>query len=86
MESDIKDKYTFAEHREQTAKDCEQIAEILQKLAARVREGDMKAYEHFWLEGGTEEGDAKILAIREMFILRYLYREEVLNETLFDEN
>lgn len=67
---------TFAEHREQTAKDCEQIAEIMTKLAADVREGNLKAFEAFWWEGGTEEGDAKICALREMLLLRYAFREE----------
>jgi methionine salvage enolase-phosphatase E1 len=67
---------TFAEHREQTAKDCEQIAEMITKLAADVREGNLKAFEAFWWEGGTEEGDAKICALREMLLLRYAFREE----------
>ena len=67
---------TFADHREQTAKDCEQIAEIITKLAADVREGNLKAFEAFWWEDGTEEGDAKICALRETLLLRYAFREE----------
>lgn len=72
---------TFAHHREQTAKDCEQIAGIITKLATEVREGNMKAFEEFWWEGGTEEGDAKIQALRETLILRYAHREESLTNT-----
>ncbi len=65
----------FKEHKEQTAHDCEQVAEILTGLAAEIREGNMTAFEAFWLEGGTEEGDAKILDIRERLILRYMVRQ-----------
>lgn len=66
---------TFAEHKERTAHDCEQVAELLKKLAAEVREGNMDAFEEFWWEGGTEEGDAKINALRENIIIRYVYRK-----------
>ena len=67
---------TFAEHKEKTAQDCEAVATILTELAADVREGNMNAFEQFWLSGGTEEGDPKIAMIREMLLLRYVYREE----------
>jgi len=67
---------TFAEHKEQTAKDCEAIADIMTKLAAACREGDMAQFEGMWLAGGTEEGDAKIAALREMIMLRYVFRLE----------
>lgn len=70
---------TFAEHKEQTAKDIESVVEILTKIAAEVREGNMLKWEEFWYEGGTEEGDAKIFAIREMLILRYAYRQESIS-------
>lgn len=66
----------FQEHKEQTAKDCEQIAKMLTDLAKEIRSGDMKSFEEFWMEDGTEEGDAKIQEIRERIILRYLVREE----------
>lgn len=65
---------TFIEHKEQTALDCEQIAKELTELAIAVREGNLLAFEHWWIEGGTEEGDAKILAIRELVSLRYIHR------------
>lgn len=67
---------SFADHKEATAKDCEAIAKIITDLAAQVREGDLGAFEAFWIEGGTEEGDAKIMALRENLTLRYLYRRE----------
>ena len=67
---------TFAEHKEQTALDCEQVAKNLTELAGKVREGDMAAFEHFWFQGGTEDGDAKLYAIRETIFLRYAFRKE----------
>lgn len=70
------ERITFAEHKELTAKDCEQVAEIIRSLAVDVREGNLASFEKFWVEGGTEEGDAKINPIREMLILRYYNRAE----------
>ncbi len=67
---------SFAEYKEATAKDCEAMAKYITDLAAQVRDGDLKAFETFWIEGGTEEGDAKVLELRERLILRYLYRRE----------
>ena len=69
----------FKTLKEQTAKDCEQLAETLNKLAAEVREGNTDAFLAFFYEGGTEEGDAKILALRESILMRYFYRREKLN-------
>ena len=65
----------FNEYKEQTASDCEEVAEILTKLAADIREGNMNAFEAFWWESGTEEGDAKILDIQKRLLLRYIYRQ-----------
>jgi hypothetical protein len=67
---------TFADHKEITAKDCEAVADDLKQLAGRIREGDLGSFVRYWLEGGTEEGDAKIQATREMIVLRYFAREE----------
>ncbi len=67
---------SFSDHKESTAKDCEAIAEMITKIATEVRAGNMAAFERFWLSGGTEEGDAKILEIRERLWLRYTAREE----------
>lgn len=69
----------FVVHRDTTAADCEAIAKSVTELAATVRQGDLKAFERFWIEGGTEEGDAKICSLRETIVLRYLCREEELN-------
>jgi hypothetical protein len=71
---------TFAEHKEQTAKDCEAIADILVKTAAACREGDMGQFERMLIDGGTEEGDAKIAAIREIAVLRYMHRREYIEQ------
>lgn len=69
---------TFAEHKETTAKDLETIAAEIVKLAAQVREGDLGAFQCFWIEGGTEEGDAKINALREIMVIRFFHRQERL--------
>jgi hypothetical protein len=66
---------TFAEHKEITAKDCEEVARLLNELASALREGNLGSFEEFWMEGGTEEGDAKIDSIRELIIMRYMQRE-----------
>lgn len=67
---------TFSEHKEETAKDCEQVASALTELAKQAREGNLKAFEGFWIEGGTEEGDSKIQQLRELIVMRYFFREE----------
>lgn len=72
--------FSFATHKEQTAEDLESVIEILKDLVVEVREGNMKKWEEFWWTGGTEEGDAKIHHIREMLLLRYAHREEMLDE------
>jgi hypothetical protein len=69
---------TFEGHKAKTVADIREVIKLLEALATRVQEGDMKAFEKFWIEGGTEEGDAKIDAIRQMLILRYVCREESL--------
>ncbi len=69
---------TFAQHKEKTAEDCEGVAELLTELAKTVREGNLKAFEEFWWEGGTEEGDAKVLSIREIILLRYVGRQDAV--------
>jgi hypothetical protein len=69
---------TFAEHKERTAADCESVAKILTDLAKTIREGNVRAFEGMWIEGGTEEGDSKINSIHEMMVLRYMFREEHL--------
>lgn len=66
----------FSEFKEETAKDCEEVAKWLNELAKNIRDGDMKAFEKFWIEGGTEEGDAKIADIHQRIVLRYLAKQE----------
>ena len=69
---------TFDAHKEATAADCEAVAAMLTELAGEVRKGNLRAFEDFWLEGGTEEGDAKVIHIREMLALRFYRRDEAL--------
>lgn len=66
----------FKTLKEQTAKDCEQLAETINKLATEIREGNIDAFLQFFYEEGTEEGDAKIFELRERILLRYAYRSE----------
>ena len=67
---------TFDEHKEITAADCEMIGEMMTDLASQCRNGHMASFERMWIEGGTEEGDSRIAALRELIVLRYLKRSE----------
>ena len=69
---------TFAELKTKTAEDCEAVAAMITELAGQVREGNMAAFEAFWIRGGTEEGDAKIADIRERLVLRYMVKAEAV--------
>ena len=71
---------TFAEFRDRTADDLDRVVELIQEVAEDVRQGDMGVFEAFWIEGGTEEGDARIHAIRQMLIFRYAKRHDDLRE------
>lgn len=70
---------TFQEHKEITIADLSAIQGLIEELKNRVAEGDMAAFEKFWIEGGTAEGDAKICSIRENLFMRYFYRAEQIN-------
>ena len=76
---------TFDEHKETTAADCEAVAALLTDLAGEVRNGNMRAFEGFWIEGGTEEGDAKVAFIRETIALRFYHREEAVRSNACGE-
>lgn len=69
-------KISFIEHKKITCDDLRCLINILEDLIKEVEEGNIEAFERFWIEGGTEEGDAKIFTIREQLILRYFYRKE----------
>lgn len=69
-------KISFVEHKKITCDDLKYLINVLENLIEEVQNGDMEAFERFWIEGGTEEGDARIFAIREQLILRYFYRKE----------
>lgn len=78
LSSDGLERISFDEQKERTAEDIDSIVASLQKLSTDVRAGDMQAFEHWWIEGGTEEGDATVFKLRELLILRYSYRDELL--------
>lgn len=76
---------TFAEHKEQTATDLEAIAAEFTKLAAKVREGDMKAFENMFFvtevgDGGAPTG-GRLSNLEELIVLRYYFREERVERT-----
>lgn len=77
LDSEHADASAFDAQKERTAEDIESVVAILQKQAAAVRAGDMKAFEQWWIEGGTEEGDASVFKVRELLMLRYFRREEL---------
>ena len=82
VESLLNTPMTFVEHKEQTAKDMETIAETFTKLAASAREGNMKAIEDMFLGNEDERfDDSKIVRLRELAVLRYLYRQERVTKT-----
>ena len=69
---------TFEEHKKITAEDCRSIAKFIEDVAKACEEGNMDEFVKFWMEGGTEEGDAKINAVCETVIMRFLYRKNLL--------
>lgn len=73
-----KEKITFEEHKIKTAEDCEALAEIIKEVATKVREGNMDAYEKFFINGGTNEGDAKLNELWDRLNLRYGVRTEMV--------
>lgn len=71
-------KISFIEHRNQTVDDLKVFIDCAEQIVEKIRQGDVKAFERFIIEGGTEEGDAKIIQMLQLLILRYLSREELL--------
>jgi hypothetical protein len=69
---------TFERHKETTADDLDAVVELLKQVSVAVRAGDLKAFERWWDEGGTEEDDATLFKVREMLLIRYYHREERL--------
>ena len=69
---------SFEQHRAQTVKDLEQVISILNNLVAKVKIGNMHAYEDFW---ALEEDEGQtILSIREIMALRYIARQERIKD------
>ena len=75
---DLPERMTFAEHRDRTVQDLESVIEQLQTLKGQVQEGDIQAFERWWYEGGTEEGDATVFKIRQMLLIRYVWRADLV--------
>lgn len=69
---------SFTEHRDSTAADIDAVIEQLQALATQVRDGDVSAFSRWWIEGGTEDGDATISRVRELLVIRFMYREQMV--------
>lgn len=78
MDDNELDKMTFTKHVEQTIDDLNEFIKYIKTISDKVLEGDVRSFERFMIEGGTEEGDAKILQIRELLILRYMSRDELI--------
>lgn len=72
---------TFESLKNRTAADVEQVAALLTNLATEVRAGDIGAFERWWIEGGTEEGDATVFKIRDLLMLRHTYRCASMKES-----
>lgn len=69
---------TFEEHKMKTAEDCDALAEMIKQVGTSVRAGNLDAYEKFFIEGGTEEGDSKINELMERLLLRFVVRREMV--------
>lgn len=70
----IMDKITFQEHKEKTVEDLDALCEMIQEVKKSVSEGNMSAFETFFIEGGTPEGDAKISELNQRLVLRFIVR------------
>jgi len=69
---------TFVEHRDKTVADLESVATMLGALIDEVKQGDVKAFDRFWIQGGTEEGDATIFRVREMLLGMWFAKKRLL--------
>jgi hypothetical protein len=69
----MNDLMSFEAHKEATAKDCDDVAQMLTDLASQVRGGNMEAFERFWT---LNRGKIQELQVR--MILRYEHRRERL--------
>lgn len=66
-------KISFIEHRNQTVDDLKVFIDCAEQIVEKIRQGDVKAFERFIIEGGT-----KIIQMLQLLILRYLSCEELL--------
>jgi hypothetical protein len=63
-------------HCDITANDMVSVADLIKTAADDVRAGDIDAFRRMFIEGGTEEGDARINYLRELLLCRFAHREE----------
>ena len=76
------ERMTFEKHKDTTADDIDAIVDLLKALSTAVRAGDLKAFEQWWDEGGTDEGDAMLFKVREFLLMRYYHREQRLRSNV----
>jgi hypothetical protein len=70
---------TFARLKEETAKDCESVAERLTELAAEVREGNVRAFEDFFFADESQDDSMPVYdRLRMMALMRYYGRSQQL--------
>jgi hypothetical protein len=76
---DLRTKITFDEHREQTAKDCEEVTKILMDIAIATREGNMQPFESFWYMDMTDKEHLPIIfSLRHILLFRYFFRQDII--------
>lgn len=69
---------TFDEQKRRTAEDCDALSEMIKEVGASARQGNVDAFERFFIEGGTHEGDAKINELLDRLCLRYVVRKKMV--------
>lgn len=72
------EKITFEEHKKRTVEDCDALSKMITDVGVSVKAGNMDAFEKFFMEGGTAEGDAKINELLERMALRFVVRKEMV--------
>jgi len=78
MKKQKEEKITFDEFKKQTSEDCDALAKMISDVKVAVNEGNMDAFEKFFMEGGTEEGDAKINDLLERLVIRFVVRKDMV--------
>lgn len=63
-------------HCDITAADMVSVADLIKAASAEVKAGDIGAFTRMFVEGGTEECDARINYLHELLLCRFSHREE----------